>query len=147
MSLNDALNWIKERFPYPVPEDYLSFLKDGDFVSTLRMYYVTDDGTCMEISEWFNYDDIADIYKNCRDENMIEDYHLPVFDSCGCTAVLNCNKKSDLFGKVFLRTPDGYYDEDLKENIYEELMPAAESFSEILENLKTSDELEEAGIL
>ena len=148
MSFQDVLNWMKQEFCYPVPKDYLSFLEQGDFESTLRKNYIIDmENECvLEISEWFTYDNIAEIYKNCLSEKMIEKYHLPILDSCGCTVVLDCNNQSDSYGQVFLRTLAGYYDENLQENIYTELDFVAESFSEIINNLKSAEELEEMGV-
>ena len=149
MSFQDIFNWIKQEFCCPVPEDYLSFLKNGDFESALRKNYIIDreDEIVLEISEWFTYDNIPEIYKNCLSEKMIEKYHLPIFDSCGCTVVLDCNYQSGSYGQVFLRTPTGYYDENLQENIYLEFDFVASSFSEIINNLKSTEELEEMGIL
>lgn len=149
MSFQDVLIWIKQDFCYPIPDDYLSFLKSGDFESTLRKYYVIDleNESILEISEWFTYDNISEIYKNCREEKMIEKYHFPVLDSCGCTVVLDCNPQNDSYGQVFSRTPTGYYDENLQDNIYLELDFVANSFSDIINNLKSTEELEEMGVL
>ncbi len=148
MSYQDILNWIKQDFCYPVPEDYLYFLKSGDFESTLRKNYVIDrqSESVLEISEWFTYDNIPEIYKNCRKEKIIEKYHLPILDSCGCTVVLNCNPQNDSYGQVFSRTPTGYYDENLQDNVYLELDFVANNFSKIINNLKSTEELEEMGI-
>ena len=77
---------------------------------------------------------------------MIEKYHLPILDSCGCIAVLNCDSGADTSGQIWLRAPAGYYDEDLQENVYDEMEFAAENFMEILCNLKEAEQLEEMGI-
>ena len=101
----------------------------------------------LEISEWFTPDNIPAIYKNCRDEKMIEVYQLPVLESCGCTVVLSCNSDKDTYGHVLLRTSTGYYDESINENIYEEPEFVAESFTAVIHNLKVPEELEEMGLL
>ena len=149
MTYRGVLSWIKQEFCYPVPKDYLSFLKSGDFQSTFRKNYIIDreSESVLEISEWFTYDNIPEIYKNCREEKMIEKYHLPIFDSCGCTVVLDCNSQNDSYGQVFSRTPTGYFDETLQENVYLELDFVADNFSEIINNLRSTEELEEMGIL
>lgn len=148
MLFQDFLTWIKQEFGYPVPKDYLSFVQKGDFISTLRKNYVIDreSESVLEISEWFTYDNVTEIYKNCLNEKMIEKYHLPILDSCGCTIVLDCNIKNHSYGQVFSRTPVGYYDENLQDNVYLELDFVANSFFEIINNLKTTEELEEIGI-
>jgi len=68
-------------------------------------------------------------------------------DSCGCTIVIDCNPKGESYGQVFSRTPTGYYDENLQDNVYLELDFVAKSFSEIINNLKTTEELEELGVI
>lgn len=148
MLFQDFLNWIQLDFCYPVPDDYLSFLKNGDFESTLRKNYVInrESESVLEISEWFTCDNISEIYSNCYKERMIEKYLLPILDSCGCTVVLDCNPQNDSYGQVFLRTPTGYYDENLQDNVYLELDFIANSFSDIINNLKSYKELEEMGI-
>lgn len=148
MLYEDIIDWIQKKFCYPVPEDYLLFIREGDFKSILRKNYIIDkeEGSVLEISEWFTFDDIPKVYKNCLNENMIEKYHLPIFDSCGCTVVIDCNYKGNFYGQIFLRTPTGYYDEKLQENIYLELDFVAINFSEIINNLKTNEELEEMGL-
>lgn len=140
------MKWLKEDFGYSIPEDYLSFLEKGDFESSWRKYFVIDSENILEISQWYTCERIPEIYKNCREEKMIEKYHLPIFDSCGCTVLLNCNSESDLYGQVFIRTPDGYWDENLKQNIYTELYFVAENFSKIINNLKSEEDLEELGL-
>lgn len=149
MSFENILNRIKQEFCYPIPEDYLSFLRYSDFESTVRKNYVIDreNKNVLEISEWFTFDNIFEIYKNCIEEKMIEEYHLPIFDSCGCTVVLDCNPQGDSYGQVFSRTPIGYYDESLQDNIYLELDFIAPTFSEIISNLKSIEELKEMDIV
>ena len=77
---------------------------------------------------------------------MIEKYHLPILDSCGCTVVLNCDSGADTYGQICLRTPTGYYDEDLQKNIYDKMEFVAEKFMDIISNLKDAEQLEEMGI-
>ena len=148
MQFQDIKTWLNQEFHYPVPEDYLSFLEQGDFTTTLRSYYIMDieNESVLEISEWFTYDNLSEIYHNCVKENLIEKYYLPVFDSCGCTVVINCNPQSDTYGQVFMRTPAGYYDETLQTNVYMELDFVAKTFDDLIHNLKSAEELEEMGI-
>lgn len=145
--LQNFMEWADREFGYPIPQDYLSFLEIGEFEPAAGKYYVTDDGNVLEISEWFTPDNIPAIYKNCRDEKMIEVYQLPVLESCGCTVVLSCNSDKDTYGHVLLRTSTGYYDESINENIYEEPEFVAESFTAVIHNLKDAEELEEMGLL
>ena len=77
---------------------------------------------------------------------MIEKYHLPILDSCGCIAVLNCGSGADTYGQICLRTPTGYYDEDLQENVYDEMEFVADKFTDIISNLKNAEQLEKMGI-
>lgn len=140
-------DWADREFGYPIPQEYLSFLEKGEPEPAGRKYYVTDEGNALEISEWFTPDNIPVIYKNCREEKMIEAYQLPVLESCGCTVVLSCNSDKDTYGHVLLRTSTGYYDESINENIYEELEFVAENFAVIICNLKDAEELEEMGLL
>jgi len=148
MTYRDFLIWAEKEFGFSIPGEYLDFLKNGDFKSALRKNYVVDleSGSVLEISDWFICERVPEIYKNCRDEKLIEKYHLPIFDSCGCTVLLNCNPQSPEYGYVFSRASTGYYDEDLQENVYPELDFAAKSFSEIISNLKSTEELEELGL-
>lgn len=148
MLFQDILKWMVQEFGYPVPEEYVSFLEKGDFTTTANMYYVIDRETemALEISEWYRYDDLILVYKNCCDERMIEKHHLPIFDSCGCTVVIDCNPQGESYGQVFMRTPTGYFDEELQRNIYLEFDYVAKSLAEILPNLITLDELEEMGL-
>jgi len=149
MVFQDVLIWIKDDFGYPVPEDYQNFLKTGDFKSTLRKYHVIDleSESVLEISQWFDYDNISSVYTNCRNEKMIERYHLPILDSCGCTIVLDCNPRNESYGQAFSRTPTGYYDESLQDNVYLELDLVATSFPDLINDLKSVEELEDMGIL
>jgi len=149
MLLKDVLDWLKNEFKYPVPDDYLSFLEKGDFVTTSRKNYIVnlEDENILEISEWFNYDNLSLVYNNCLEEEIIEKSHLPIFDSCNCTIVLDCNNENNSYGCVFSRTPIGHYDETLDKNVYTEFDFVAKSFSKIIENLKTVEELEVMGIL
>ena len=110
------------------------------------MVYVIDEENALEISEWFTPDNIPSIYKNCCEEKMIEKYHLPILDSCGCTVVLNCDSGTDTYGQIYLRTPTGYYDEDLQKNVYDEMEFVAEKFTDLISNLKDAEQLEEMGI-
>jgi hypothetical protein len=139
------MNWLKNEFKYPVPEDYLDFLADGDFETTLRKNYISDldNDDILEISEWFTYDNLSLVYNNCLNEGMIQKFHLPIFDSCNCTIVIDCNIGGDSYGCVFSRTPAGYFDENLNKNIYTEFDLVAKGFSEIINNLKTAEELDE----
>ena len=148
MEFREIDKWLKQVFEYPVPEDYFRFFQKGDFTSTARLYYIIDQDseTIAEISDWYTYDNIISVYNNCCEEKMIEKYHLPFFDSCGCTVVIDCNPDGSSFGQVFMRTPTGYFDEDLQENVYLEFDYVADSFTEIFSNLKTVEELEEMGI-
>ena len=145
MSLKDVLSWLENEFGHPVPEDYLRFLIAGDFITTWRKNYIIDfdNEDILEISEWFTYENLPLVYKNCLEEEMIEKFHLPIFDSCNCTIVIDCNIDSDSYGYVFSRTPVGYYDSGLGKNVYTELDLVAKSFAEIISNLKTTEELEE----
>ena len=119
MEFREIDKWLKQVFEYPVPEDYFRFFQKGDFTSTARLYYIIDQDseTIAEISDWYTYDNIISVYNNCCEEKMIEKYHLPIFDSCGCTVVIDCNPDGSSFGQVFMRTPTGYFDEDLQENV------------------------------
>lgn len=146
MTFENFVTWAEQEFGYRIPREYLSFLEKGDFDSTVRKYYVIDEENVLEISEWFTPDNIPEIYKNCCKEKMIEEYHLPILDSCGCIAVLNCDSGADTYGQIWLRAPAGYYDEDLQENVYDEMEFAAENFMEIFRNLKDAEQLEEMSI-
>ena len=146
MVFNDFAKWLTQDFGYPVPDEYLSFLEKGDFISSFRKYYMIDSENIIEISKWYTHENISEIYRNCREEKMIDEYHLPIFDSCGCTVILNCNPQNDLYGQVFLRTPTGYWDENLKHNVYLELDFIATNFSKIINNFKSEEELEKMGI-
>ena len=145
-NLKIFMAWAEQEFGYQIPQEYLNFLEKGEFDSTVRKYYVIDEENALEISEWFTPDNIPSIYKNCCEEKMIEKYHLPILDSCGCTVVLNCDSGADTYGQICLRTPTGYYDEDLQENVYDEMEFVAEKFTDIISNLKDAEQLEEMGI-
>jgi hypothetical protein len=148
MSYNDILKWLTKGFGYPVPAEYLSFLQEGDFVSTARMFYIIDreTETLLEISDWFTYDNLISVYRNCCDEKMIEKHHLPIFDSCACTVVIDCNPNAATYGQIFVRTPMGHFDEALRENVCFESSYVAKNFSAILSNLHTIEDLEKMGI-
>ena len=77
---------------------------------------------------------------------MIEKYHLPILDSCGCTVVLNCDSGADTYGQICLRMPTGYYDEDLQENVYDEMEFVAEQFTDVIRNLNNAEQLEEINL-
>ena len=114
--------WAEQEFGYQIPQEYLNFLEKGEFDSTVRKYYVIDEENALEISEWF------------------------ILDSCGCTVVLNCDSGADTYGQICLRTPTGYFDEDLQKNVYDEMEFVAEKFMDIISNLKDAEQLEEMGI-
>ena len=137
--------WAKQEFGYLIPQEYLNFLEKGEFDSTVRKYYVIDEENALEISEWFTPDNIPSIYKNCCEEKMIGKYHLPILDSCGCIAVLNCGSGADTYADLF-KDATGYYDEDLQENVYDEMEFVAEKFTDIISNLKNAEQLEKMGI-
>lgn len=145
--LQNFMERADREFGYPIPQDYLSFLEIGEFEPAAGKYYATDNGNVLEISEWFTPDNIPAIFKNCREEKMIEAYQLPVLESCGCTVVLSCNFDKGTYGHVLLRTSTGYYDESINENIYEEPEFVAESFTAVIHNLKDAEEQEEMGLL
>lgn len=146
MTFQNFIDWAKHEFNYPIPRGYLDFLEKGEFDSTERKYYVTAEECVLEISEWLTPDNLPVVYKNCREEGMIEEYHLPVLESCGCIAVLNCNPEMDAYGQIFLSTPTGYYDESIDKNVYEEPQFIAKNFSAVICNLKYAEELEEMGL-
>ena len=102
MVFNDFVKQLKHDFGYPVLDEYLSFLEKGDFMSSFRKYYMIDRENIIKISQWYTYENIPKIYSNGREEKMIEEYHLPIFDSCDCTVILNCNPQTDLYGASFL---------------------------------------------
>ena len=145
-NLKIFMAWAEQEFGYQIPQEYLNFLEKGEFDSTVRKYYVIDEENALEISEWFTPDNIPSIYKNCCEEKMIEKYHLPILDSCGCTVVLNCDSGADTYRQICLRTPTGYYDEDLQKNVYDKMEFVAEKFMDIISNLKDAEQLEEMGI-
>ena len=74
ISLKDVLGWLKNDFSFPVPDDYLTFLKNGDFKTTLRKNYIIDldSESVLEISDWFTYKNLSEVYSNSREEKMIE---------------------------------------------------------------------------
>lgn len=148
MQYSEVLKWITQDFAYPVPREYLDFLQKGDFVSTARLYYIVDreSETVLEISEWFTYENICSVHSNCCEERMIEKYHLPIFDSCGCTVVIDCNPDGRTYGQIFMRTPVGYYDDVLGGNVYLEFEHVADSFAGIMTQLHTIEELEDMGL-
>ncbi len=148
MTLNEVLNWLEKEFGYPVPEDYLNFLKKGDFESSWRKYYLIEkeEKEALEISSWFTYDLLAFVYGNCIGEGLIENRHLPIFDSCGMTVVIDCNKKGKTYGQVFVKAQDGFYDIDLEKNIYDDFEFVAISFLELISNLKTREGIQEMSI-
>ena len=137
---------LPQEFSYPIPEDYLSFLKKGDFASTWRKYYVADEDRVLEISDWFPSERIPEIYRNCRGERIIDCCHLPIFDSCGCAVALNCDPQSDAYGNVFLCEPAGTFDEESGQMGSPLTELVASGFTEIMDNLKTGEALEEMGI-
>ena len=60
--------------------------------------------------------------------------------------MLNCGSGADTYGQICLRTPTGYYDEDLQENVYDEMEFVAEKCTDIISNLKNAEQLEKMGI-
>lgn len=147
MLLKDVLNWLEKDFGYPVPEDYLDFLRKGDFESSWRKYYVIDsEDDSLEISDWFDYENLKLAYTSSLNEGIVEKYHLPIFDSCGMTVVIDCNKSGKTYGQIFARSQDGIYDDELDKNVYEDLEFVAISFSDIINNLKIQEDLEDMGI-
>ncbi len=145
MGLQNFKDWAAAWFAYPIPGEYLDFLEKGDFDTTVRKYYVTGEGNILELSEWFASDDLPEVYENCRKEKMIEEYHLPILDSCGCIAVLNCSRETGAYGQMFLQTSLGEYEEETGENIYERPEFIAGSFLDFLSGLHDAEELEEQG--
>ena len=130
-------DWAVREFRHPVPSEYRDFLCRGvaaqaESVTPLRAYLVTADGDEYEVSEWFSAERIPDIYSCCRAEGLIAEQLLPIFDSCGCVAALDCDERSSTYGSVLLQTPEGHYDEARQENVYEEPVLLARSFSDVL---------------
>lgn len=139
---NGFADWAAREFRHPVPSEYRDFLRRGGAdahaapVMSSRAYLATDGGDEYEISEWFPVERIPDIYRCCRAEGLIAEHLLLVFDSCGCVAVLDCGERSGTYGHVFLQAPEGHYDEQLRENVYEEPVLLTRSFSDILAALR-----------
>lgn len=136
-------DWAAREFRHPVPSEYRNFLCRGEAVHAVsimpsRAYLVTDSGDEYEISEWFPGERIPDVYRCCRAEGLIAEHLLPIFDSCGCIAALDCDERSNTFGCVLLQTPEGHYDEALQENVYVEPVLLARSFSDVLTSLRSA---------
>ena len=45
---------------------------------------------------------------------------------------LDCDERSKAYGRVLLQAPEGYFDEARQENVYEEPVLLARSFSDVL---------------
>ena len=149
MILKETLNWLEKVYVYPVPKDYIEFIKIGDFESSCRKHYIVGNGDegILEISEWFTPDILVFVYGNCIEEEIIKPHYLPIFDSCNLTVVIDCDPNAPTYGQVFTSSPDdGYFDVDLDKNVYEDLNFVAKSFLEIISNLKTTEELETMGV-
>ena len=135
---NDFAGWVEREFRHPVPGEYRDFLfrdvaaAHVEPVTPLRAYLVTGDGDEYEVSEWFPAERIPDIYRCCRAEGLIAEHLLPIFDSCGCVAALDCDEGSSTYGSVLLQAPEGYFDDARQENVYEEPVLLARSFSDVL---------------
>ena len=131
-------DWVAREFRHPVPSEYRDFLRRGAAaahaapVGPSRAYLVTGDGDEYEVSEWFPAERIPDIYRCCRAEGLIAEPLLPIFDSCGCVAVLDCDERSNTYGRVLLQAPEGHFDEARQEYVYEEPVLLARSFSDVL---------------
>jgi len=148
MLLKEVLDWLKNEFGQSVPDDYLSFLKQGDFKTTLRKNYIFKNATedFLEISQWFTYDNLSFVYNNSLEEDIIEKFHLPIFDSCNMVVVINCNLESEYYGHIFVKDTEGLYDLDLNKDV-NEFKFVTSSFSEIIKNLKSTEDLENLGLL
>lgn len=143
MLLKEVLEWLEDEFEYPVPQDYLDFLKQGDFESSWRKYYVIEtQNESLEVSDWFDYENLKLAYDSCLDEEIIEKYYLPIFDSCGMTVIIDCNNMGETYGQIFVSSTNEIYDTEIDEAF--EFV--AEDFSELISNLKTEEEIEELGI-
>lgn len=135
---SDFVDWVEREFRHPVPGEYRDFLfRDAaaahvKSVTPSRAYLVTADGDEYEVSEWFSAERTPDIYRCCRAEGLIAEQLLPIFDSCGCVVALDCDEHSSTYGSVLLQTPEGHYDEARQENVYEEPVLLARSFSDVL---------------
>lgn len=138
-------DWVAREFRHPVPSEYRDFLCRGaapaqlEPVVSSRAYFVTGVGDEYEVSEWFSAERIPDIYRCCRAEGLIAEHLLPIFDSCGCVAVLDCDERSNTYGCVLLQAPEGHFDEARQENVYEEPVLLARSFSDVLAALGNED--------
>lgn len=145
-------DWAVREFRHPVPSEYRDFLCRGavaqaESVTPLRAYLVTADGDEYEVSEWFSAERIPDIYRCCRAEGLIAEQLLPIFDSCGCVAALDCDEHSITYGSVLLQTPEGHYDKARQENVYEEPVLLARSFSDVLAALGETQQGEAPDLL
>ena len=135
---SDFVDWVEREFRHPVPGEYRDFLCRGaagahaEPVTPSRAHLGTADGDECEVSEWFSAERIPDIYRCCRAEGLIAEPLLPIFDSCGCVAVLDCDERSNTYGRVLLQAPEGHFDEARQENVYEEPVLLARSFSDVL---------------
>lgn len=142
---NDFAGWVEREFRHPVPGEYRDFLfrdaaaAHAEPVVPSRAHLVTGDGDEYEVSEWFSAERIPDIYRCCRAEGMIAEHLLPIFDSCGCVATLDCDEGSSTYGSVLLQAPEGYFDDARQENVYEEPVLLARSFSDVLAALMEVD--------
>nr|WP_075576179.1 SMI1/KNR4 family protein [Olsenella timonensis] len=150
---SDFAAWVEREFRHPVPGEYRDFLfRDAasahvEPVAPSRAYLVTADGDEYEVSEWFSAERIPDIYSCCRAEGLIAEQLLPIFDSCGCVAALDCDERSSTYGSVLLQTPEGHYDEARQENVYEEPVLLARSFSDVLAALGETQQGEAPDLL
>lgn len=131
-------DWVAREFRHPVPSEYRDFLCRGAAGAHAapsvpsRAYLVTGGGDEYEVSEWFSAERIPDIYRCCRAEGLIAEQLLPIFDSCGCVVALDCDEGSSTYGSVLLQAPEGYFDDARQENVYEEPVLLARSFSDVL---------------
>ena len=147
---SDFAGWIVQEFRHPVPIEYRDFLfQDAaaahvEPVMPSRAYLVTGDGDEYEVSEWFSAERIPDIYRCCRAEGLIAEHLLPIFDSCGCVAALDCDERSSTYGSVLLQAPKGYFDDARQENVYEEPVLLARSLSDVLAALEDTQDVTKA---
>ncbi len=147
---SDFAGWVEREFRHPVPIEYRDFLfrdaaaAHAEPVMPSRAYLVTGDGDECEVSEWFSAERIPVIYRCCRAEGLIAEHLLPIFDSCGCVAALDCDERSSTYGSVLLQAPEGYFDDARQENVYEEPVLLARSFSDVLAALEGTQDVTKA---
>lgn len=146
MEMTCLTSWVAREFGHPIPQDYLAFIAARSPADRSRAHLVMGNGNEYEASEWFAPADIPAIYRNCRAEGLIAERLLPILDSCGCVAALDCDESSSTYGCVLLQPPEGRYDEERQENVYAKPVLLARSFTELIARQVDAERLAALGL-